>query len=281
MGRKKKSLSDGQVRWIKSWAYILRALSNGLDSISSDYAEVANLFANDPAKQKRLEAHAKGARWIHHYDWPLWTHVAYGVWSVTEPRKLLRWFRPGTFALTLRAMHDREEELPVPFRDQDLTLTPQILSVVYSLTAQGRAVLTTGLTMTQLLAKAKQKNGNDTLFKAIQVDPAVLGSKIFAERIQYAIATFDDTFIRKVRNALDNRLTEEKGLDRLHLALLFISALGQYGRLDRLVSAELFIRETRLYAEAGREQPEESLWTEVKRWRRNTWTKFEREMSRK
>jgi hypothetical protein len=280
MGRKKKSLSGDQVRWVKSWGYILRALSNGLNSINSDYAGVANLVATDPAKKKRLEAHAKGARWIHHYDWPIWTHIAYGVWSVTQPSKLLHWFRPGTFASLLGAMHDRHEELPVEFRDQDLGLTPRILSVVYSLTAQGRAVLTTRRTMTQLLAKAKQGD-NDALFEAIRIDPAVLGSKIFAERIQYAIAVFDDTFVPKIRNALDSRLTEEKGLDRLHLALLLISAAGQYGRLDRLVSAELFIRETGLYAEAGREQPEESLWTEVKRWHRNTWTKFEREKSRK
>ncbi len=143
--------------------------------------------------------------------------------------------------------------------------------------AQLRSLMLHDQTLNSLLATGR-KGDDDALLNALAVDPAVIGCRALRERIQLAVATNDQPFLKKLRRIQSSLPSQEASYTRLDAALLLLTFAKQLHKLNEYTAARLFIEETRLYPRSGKD-PQRSLWRLIQRWKKDHATLIEKQMS--
>lgn len=116
------------------------------------------------------------------------------------------------------------------------------------------------------LVRDVSRGNDDAYFHALRADAASLLCKPLHDRYKAALASFDQPFIAKTGRCLSRKpISEEKRkLGRFRLACWLIHQTGQLNRLTMRSASRLFLDELDLYPQGG-EDPEASLWKEIKR----------------
>ncbi|TXH06131.1 MAG: hypothetical protein E6R07_01170 [Nevskiaceae bacterium] len=278
--RRKKvaSATADDQRWIAAWAYILQALSRGLDAIAIQNGRVSEELSDrtDPAKRIRIAENLKTIDWQHHYERPLfWMGVSLArlmpfreFVEIIDPRRGFTW---------LRLMHEKRLGEDKFNYDPPIHDFPKIIAFSRACMGQNRAYMLYGKSMSALIAEGRR--GTDRSFlNAVRADPAALFCKPVRHRYQKAIAIGEDDFLRGVQNALSEPGPAEYEHSRLELALHLLTHARQIHRLNRQNAAELFIDRTHLYNGSGKDT-ERSLWQKIYRWKKQHSTLIQEKMS--
>jgi hypothetical protein len=165
----------------------------------------------------------------------------------------------------------REEPPPAALK------TGKILSMLHALSAQGRALLICGKSMSQLVTDVRSGD-DESLFMAIRIDPVAIFAPTIQRRFHAAVATADHAFVTKVSTAL-RQPARELQYSRLQSALLLLALGGHIHMLNEKTAADLFIHRTRLYPSMGRADAHRSLWRFVQRWKKDHATLIRGKMS--
>jgi hypothetical protein len=102
-----------------------------------------------------------------------------------------------------------------------------VVALVYSLGRSMQSMVTYGRSLSSLLQDVRDSNSQDSLFKAIRMDRAVLGCPTAMKFIAKAQMRDNKAFFKKLRSALAGPGNKQHaGLDQLRYAMLILREIG-------------------------------------------------------
>jgi len=262
-------------RWLSTWAYILNSLSRGITAIDSERNEVSQLLRS-PDKRARVGLAVKGVSWADLYEWPIQVQFAWSAVRIIPLGELYELFSPANFRKRFAELHDGQ--MKGSSYEPSTREMPKIIAHMQAMSAQLRALVYCGRSMSDLIRGAREDNDED-FFLAVRIDPAVITGRFGARRIQRALAIGEPRFMTKLTTKLRTPIKAEGELDRLQAALWLLSLTKQLQHLTEESAAELFIRRTRLYRQHGAQDAQRSLWRYIQRWKNRHTTKSGKKMS--
>lgn len=256
------TLSDE--RWLGAWEYVLNTLSRGVTSVFAESDEVMSELKR-PGKRDRIGKSIDGASWANLYELSLPAQFAWSCAQIMPLADLWDTLSPLNFKKRFAELHDGT--LQGSSYEPSSREMPKVLSHSHAMTAQLRALVYCGRSMSDLIRGARDGEDKD-FFTAVRIDPAVVTGRFAARRIQRAVAVDERSFITQLTTALRSPIKSESHLARVNRALWFMSLTKQVHRLTEKSSAELFIHRTKLYRQHGAKDAERSLWRHIQRWKK-------------
>lgn len=260
---------------MSTWAYILNSLSHGITAVDAERNEVLELLRS-PDKRARVGLAVNGVSWADLYEWPIQAQFVWSAVRIIPIVELYQLFWPANFRKRFAELHDgRMMESSYEPSTREM---PKIMAHMQAMSAQLRALVYCGRSMSDLIRGAREGNDED-FFLAVRIDPAVITGRFGARRIQRALAISEPRFMTTLTTMLRTPIKAEGELDRLQRALWLLSLTKQLQHLTEERAAELFIRRTRLYRQHGARDAQRSLWRYIQRWKKNHATKSGQKMS--
>ena len=113
-----------------------------------------------------------------------------------------------------------------------------------------RCVLYHGCFLNELIARVLIGKGSDKdLFDAIRIDPTVIGCKTAIERISKAVLLKDEDFLKKLKAAINGKVTKREQQNYQKMRLVFeILYEANSDKLDDQQLYDLFVKSLKLYS---------------------------------
>lgn len=173
---------------------------------------------------------------------------------------------PQQSVLDLLSQETPEELPPVANIESEVPRATQIFALQMAQMKNIEAIHAYGMTMDQLVKRVA--SGNDgALFKAVRIDPVAAACDTLAHRISVAVATSDNDFLSKLKNAHSG--PPKKSRDTYGPLRYFLLLLDDEGVLEKLTRSELctlLCEQLELYPYDDSDA-ERSLYQFVRRWK--------------
>ena len=246
----------------------IKQLLGALANLEQEVKSVLDAFSDNP--DKFSEIFTPGFYWSELYELPFLTHLAFAVKIVGIEQDFTNAAQSADPQQTLLdRIDDDHPDWPggADGRFEPKHLAGAVISLSYSL----ESLVVYSKYLNELVDDVRK--GHDTaLFKAVQIDRSITSCPTFADRIAQAELEQDDSFFKKLSNALKtkpNKPTEE------YRELRFIlQALEEADGLQALTiesAYQLLCVDLNLYPQEG-EDPARSLWRFISRWKKARWT---------
>lgn len=154
------------------------------------------------------------------------------------------------------ASHDPQEAVLEMLRRQDDVddkdqhpdfPTESVVTLAYSLGRTIQSMVTYGRSISSLLQDVRENNNHDSLFKAIRMDRAVIGTPTAMRLIAHSQLRDNKAFFKNLRSALAGPSKKEwAGLDQMRYAFVILRELG-VNDLSEAQLEELMVDQLQVY----------------------------------
>jgi hypothetical protein len=147
---------------------------------------------------------------------------------------------------------DKDESEFSPSEKEELRpKLAHILGLVTSLLRSLQCLMAYGCYLNELVAVARSggRRGDQAIFKAIRIDPTIVGAPTVLARISQATLEDDKGFLKSMKKAINGGLAKQAqaNADRIRLVLQVLQESGA-GSLSNDALHKLFVEELKLYA---------------------------------
>lgn len=224
-------------------------------------------FIADWNRENKTEKVGKDAaylNWSGCYEMPLGAHIAALMLCFTSSERLLKIAASPDQAKDLIALTKEADDpaffAPLEGISQQEALV--ILALLMSLTRNIKSMRAYGLSINELLSKGD----DESIFRAITIDPAVMGCQIVSSKICLAQMGGGKDCKRRLRTALKGSHTGRLPYGELRIAERMLHEIGAYQE-SRDDLAALLIEKLKLYNATG-ENPLKGLFSCLHAYRR-------------
>ena len=259
---------DGVDIWVLGWARVLNYLDRMWDTALLEGNQVELLLRESPVREQ-ICAQAGSYSWVGLYEMPA---------RRAFPAAFLRMFGISGGSQIVGEVVREALALVRGFEANGFEESHELSTLgigrvylgLHVWRCQLQSVLAFGVTVSELLRRARDERDDQALLKALRVDSAVLATPTATARIRRASGSGDEEFVQSLLSAAENRVdpVRERQNARLDVALLLLLQARQLRNLTPRRATLLFIEQTRLYPTHGRVDPERSLWRHIQRWKK-------------
>lgn len=231
----------------------LRFLLATLPRLEAEEAEIRSLLI-----EKKTDIFASDclpASWSHLYEHPFLEHVArIAVFFVAGDtiRKCAAAQRPIQAAEAyIQQLDDDDSELTPEDKENIRPNLALVFGLVTSLLRSLQCLMAYGTYLNDLVAQVRQGNrqGDDALFKAVKIDPSVMGAPSLNARISRAVLEDDQRFLSALKRAINGPLSKQHqaNSDKIRFVLQVLHE-SKVERLNDDELHDLFVQQLALYS---------------------------------
>lgn len=238
--------SDMQKEYGKFTADQFREFIQTLPDVLAMLREMNERLANSPAAKFDSLMQGDYGLYSFVYDLPFAEHLNLAVVALNrhgDVREMAASADPQEAALEqLRKRHEDDDRPHNPHFDR-----VEVAALAYSLGRTMQSMATYGRSISSLLQDVRESDNHDSLFKAIRMDRAVIGTPTAMKFIARAQIRDNKAFFKSLRSALAGPSKKEwAGLDQMRYVFLLLREMG-INDLSEAALEELMVEKLQVY----------------------------------
>lgn len=193
--------------------------------------------------------------WCHLYELPFKEHVTRAVVAFGQEAELQQIAHAPSQIDAMRSVigeiDSDKSELTADEKEEIRPVLAQVMGVVTSLLRSLQCLMAYGAYLNDLIAVARTggERGDKAIYKAVRIDPSIIGTPTVLARLSQATLVNDNKFLVAVKKAINGGLSKQAQANAriIRLVLQVLRESGA-GRLSNDDLVKLFVEELQLYA---------------------------------